>query len=82
MSSVPSGSGKGAYFDIKSPLFQISFQDLNLGSLVELLCVSGDQLYEEEVSPADIPLPVVSRRTDLRCEKSVDHCCLSQTGLA
>jgi hypothetical protein len=75
-------AGHKAYFDIESPFFQISFQDLNLGSLVELFGMSGDQLYEEEDSPADIPLPVVSRRTDLRCEKSVDHCCLSQTGLA
>jgi hypothetical protein len=82
MSSVLDSRRRRAYFDIESPLFQISFQDLDLGSLVELLCVSGDQLYEEEVSPADIPLPVIPRRTDFGCEKSIDHCCLSQTGLA
>jgi hypothetical protein len=75
-------AGEEAYFDIKSPLFQISLQDLNLGSLVELFGVSGDQLCNAEFPPADIPLPVVSRGTDFGCEKSVDHCCLSQTGLA
>jgi hypothetical protein len=40
--------GREAYFDIESPLFQISFQDLNLGSLVELLGVSVDQLLPDE----------------------------------
>jgi len=82
MSSVLGDARQGAHFDIESPLFQISFQDLNLGSLVELLGVSGGQLLRVELLRANIPLPVISRRTDLRCKKSVDHCCLAKTGLA
>jgi len=38
--------------------------------------------YGDMPKPADIPLPVVSRRTDLGCEKSVDHRCLAKSGLA
>jgi len=46
MSSVLRIAGQEAHFDIEPPLFQISFQDLNLGSLVELLGVSDHQLLE------------------------------------
>jgi hypothetical protein len=50
MSSVLVARGSRAYLDVESPLFQISFQDLNLGSLVELLCVSTHQLLRATAS--------------------------------